>query len=103
MLGTETATIKRAKRVGRDQDIQMSTVATIENCLFAPAASTEGPESQTIASATLYAPPGAPVPKPTDYVEVRGLVWECDGEAAVWDDPDGQPQGYEQRLRRVVG
>lgn len=109
MFGTETATIKRAKRVGRDQDIQMSTVDTIMNCLYSPAgaantrSSTEGQDSQVVTSATLYAPPGAPVPKPTDYVEVRGVVWECDGEASVWAAPDGELQGYEQRLRRVVG
>ncbi len=87
----------------------MSTVETLTNCLYAPAgaantrSSVEGQDSQFVTSATLYVPPGSAVPKPTDYIEVRGVVWECDGEAAVWNDPDGEPQGYEQRLRRVVG
>lgn len=109
MFGPDTATIQRAKRGGRDQDIQRSNVATIVNCLYSPTgaantrSSAEGQESQVVTSATLYAPPGSPVPKSTDYIEVRGVVWECDGEAAVWNDPDGEAQGYEQRLRRVVG
>jgi hypothetical protein len=109
--GAETAKIQRAKRVGRDQDIQFTTVASIANCVFVPAgaantrSSTEetGDRSQTITSASLFAPPGAPVPQATDYIEVRGLRWQCEGEASVWRDLSGETQGYEQRLRRVVG
>jgi hypothetical protein len=110
--GAETAEIQRATREGRDQDIVLGTVATIANCVFVPSSGQGGVQassagggldSQVITTAILYAPPGAPVPRASDKIRVRGQVWHCDGDAALWRGLDGAFEGYEQRLKRVVG
>lgn len=103
--GHESADIVRMKRVGRDQDLVEQTVAHVPNCVFTPASSVENEDGrqQNAATASLYAPPGAAVPQPTDRVRIRGELWACDGRADVWNDLDGNPQGYEQRLTKVVG
>lgn len=50
---------------------------------------------------TLYVPPGADV-LPSDRFEVRGAVWEVEGEPAVWRSPfTGWEPGREVQLTRV--
>jgi len=105
--GPDTADIVRAKRVGRDQDLVDGVAATVVGCLYVPGGSTENTDQrqQTIEIGSLFAPPGAPVPQPTDKIRIRGRegTFKCVGKADVWADLDGQPCGYEQRVERVMG
>lgn len=105
--GPHIADIIRSRRAGRDQNVVDGVVATVANCLFTPEGGTENTDGQqqTIETASLYAPAGAPVPQPTDKIKIRGRegTYQCAGKADVWADLDGQPCGYQQRLERVSG
>lgn len=105
--GPHTADILRAQRVGRDQDLVEGVAATVVHCLYTPdGTSTDTSQrQQTTETGSLFAPAGAPVPKPTDKIVVRGRegTYRCVGVAEVWVDLEGQPCGYQQRLERVAG
>jgi hypothetical protein len=105
--GPDTADIVRSERQGRDQDPVDGVVATVVGCLYVPGGTTESTDDrqQTVEVGSLFAPPGAPVPKPTDKIRIRGRegTYTCVGRADVWGDLDGIGCGYEQRLERVVG
>lgn len=57
---------------------------------------------RVITEPTLYAPETV-VFGPRDRVTVRGLVYEVEGDTAVWRHPNGLRPGNVVNLKRVVG
>jgi hypothetical protein len=74
--------------------------------VFAPGSTSEdllGRGATAYTTATLYLPVGTDVRR-TDRVEVRGTVWEVDGEPVEWRSPGtGRRAGLQVNLRAVKG
>lgn len=82
----------------------VETRTDIAGCAVAPRQAGEQIGQGRIAATsglTLYVPPGADI-LPSDRFEVRGTVWEVEGEPAVWRSPfTGWEPGREVVLTRV--
>lgn len=80
--------------------------ATMGRWGVAPRTSTEPREAgrdAVITGLTLYGPPGVDV-LPSDRLEVRGHVWEVEGEPQVWISPlTGWAAGVVVDVRRAEG
>lgn len=105
----ETAVVVRAPlldgRYGNEtRDWANATRTDSPGWGFAPRASDESTTSDSpavIVGLTGYGPPGVDV-LPTDRLEVRGQVYEVEGEVGVWRSPfTGWQPGVEVALRRV--
>lgn len=79
---------------------------TVEGCAFAPAGSIESVEpgrNPVVTSPTVFAPAGTAV-SARDRVTVRGLLYQVDGDPAVWHNPyTGSDPGVAITLERVGG
>lgn len=79
---------------------------TYDRCSVAPRASTEltdGGRQGVIIGLSVYLPPDAVV-GPHDRLEVRGDMFEIDGEPGEWRSPfTGWNPGIEVALKRVTG
>lgn len=104
----ETAVILRAPLVdgpygNQQRDWDNATPTDSPGWGFAPR-SQEGTTSDSpsvVVGLTGYGPSGADV-LPTDRVEVRGQVYEVEGEVGVWRSPfTGWEPGVEVALKRV--
>ncbi len=99
-------------RVSGSEDSHGNPVAswgspvTVDGCAFAPQGSVESFEpgrNAVVTSPTLYCPPGTSVSS-RDRVTVRGLLYEVDGDPAVWRNPyTGWDPGVAVVLERVSG
>ncbi|MEV4670975.1 hypothetical protein AB0K34_04910 [Actinomadura sp. NPDC049382] len=104
----ETVVRIRVTPGGRDPygdpigDVETRTDVT--GCAVAPRQAGEQIGQGRIAATsgvTIYVPPDTDV-LPSDRFEVRGAVWEVDGEPAVWRSPfTGWEPGREVQLTRV--
>ena len=110
MIG-ETVTIVRAAPGGTDAygDPIPSTTARIDvpGCAFAPRYSSESTDrgrQGVVVGGTVYLPSTAPAVLPSDRIEVRGRLYEVDGEVGEWISPfTGWAPGFEVAVRRAVG
>ena len=106
----ETVTIVRATPGGTDAygDPIPGTVTRIDvpGCAVAPRLSTEPTErgrQGVIVGLTIY-PPADSGFRFTDQVEVRGVLFDIEGEVAEWVNPfTGWTPGAEVALRKAVG
>jgi len=107
---SETVTRLRAAEAGTDRrgnaEPGEPTRLDIDGCAVAPRGQgenrTEGRQAVT-SGWTVYAPTGADV-LATDQVEVRGVVYEVDGEPADWRSPfSGRRPGLVFDVVRVEG
>lgn len=107
---SETVTVLRA---GTTTDRYRNVVADWSNpartevpgCAVAPGTSSEENAGRTavIAGLTVYLPAGADV-RPADRIEIRGVVYDIDGEPGDWRNPFTDTRaGLEVALRRVTG
>ena len=105
----ETAVILRAPLVdagygNQERDWDNATPTESPGWAFAPRPGDETTTSDSpsvIVGLTGYGPPGADV-LPTDRLEVRGDVYEVEGEVGEWRSPfTGWEPGVEVALRRV--
>lgn len=72
---------------------------------FDPGGSTEPllpGQDRVVTTPTLYMPASVTFGA-RDRVTVRGLLYEVDGETAVWRSPSGSQRGNVATLRRVTG
>lgn len=104
----ESATIVSRSVTGQDSDggDLYGTVSTVTSGIFAPEGSTELIQGQAtvITNPTFYLASGAPVPKATDRIIVRGQTFDIDGEPRVYHNPfTGAEPGPVLRLERVTG
>ena len=103
----ETFTIHTRGVTGQDSDgndVYGDTDATTTGA-FAPEGSTEliQGEDVTLTHPTLYLSDGAPVPKATDEVTVRGTRYQIDGVPQVFHNPfTGAEPGPVVRLLKVT-
>ena len=103
-------TVTRIRLISGDRDEfgdpvdDAETRTEVTGCAVAPRQAGEQIGQGRIAvtsGLTLYVPPGADV-LPSDRFEVRGAVWEVEGEPAVWRSPfTGWEPGREVELTRV--
>ncbi len=79
---------------------------TVPGCIVAPRTSSEDNRARqaVIVGLSLYPPPDVRI-EPADRVEVRGALYEVDGEPGVWTNTFANvpPAGIEVALRRVEG
>lgn len=104
----EAATIVSRSVTGQDSDggDVYGSVSTTTTGVFAPEGSTELIQGQAtvINNPTFYLATGAPVPKATDRIIIRGQTFEIDGEPRVYHNPfTGSDPGAVLRLERVTG
>ena|GEM_PF-2150160 len=111
----ESASIITRTVTGQDSDGNdvYGTASTATTGVYAPssgvagvAGSAEAMQGQemVVTQPTFYLSDGAPVPTATDRLQVRGLLYEIDGEAAVYHNPfTGYEPGPVLRLTRVTG
>lgn len=103
----ETFTIHTRGVTGRDSDgndVYGDTNTTTTGA-FAPEGSTEliQGEDVTLTHPTLYLSDGAPVPKATDEVTVRGTRYQIDGVPQVFHNPfTGYEPGPVVKLLKVT-
>lgn len=79
--------------------------APIDRVSVAPRFSDDGSSrwTATIVGITIYCPPGIEL-LDTDKLEVRGVIYEIEGDAAAWVNPYTQTEvGVQAALRRVDG
>jgi hypothetical protein len=101
-------TVVRIRSAGRDQFGDPTGPAvpdlSIPGCAVAPRQAGEQIGQGRIAvtsGLTLYVPPGPDI-LPSDRIEVRGVVYEVEGEPAEWRSPfTGWEPGREVQLTRV--
>lgn len=93
-------------RYGNDTPGPYTAVATYEGCAIAPRRSSEettAGRQGVIVGLTVYLSSDAAV-GPHDRLEVRGDMFEVDGEVGVWRSPfTGWAPGVEVNVRRVEG
>ena len=105
----ETVTIISRTVTGQDadgNDVYGTTTTDVPHSIFAPEGSVERVQGQDIVTTSpkVYLPDGAPVPKATDKVQVRGLLYDIDGEPQVFINPfTGDQPGPVLNLTRVTG
>lgn len=104
----ETFTIHTRAVTGRDADNNdvYGDVPTTTTGVFAPQGSTELIQGQNtvLEHDTIYLADGAPVPKPTDQVTVRGVLYDVDGEPQVFHNPfTGYEPGAVVKLLKATG
>lgn len=77
----------------------------IKGCAVAPRSTSEDNAGRqaVIVGLIVYTPAGVDI-RPTDRVEVRGVVHEVDGEIGDWRNPfTGTRAGLEVQLKRAAG
>lgn len=104
----EDALIHTRAKTGTDGDGNdvYSDVTVTTSGAFAPEGSTELIQGQAtlITNPTFYLSDGAPVPSASDRLEVRGVVYEIDGQPQEYRNPfTGSAPGAVLRLERVTG
>lgn len=103
----EPMTILTSSVAGEDSDgndIRTETSVATSGA-FAPAGSSELIQGQdtVIDQPTVYLTPGAPVPAPTDRLQVRGTTYDVDGKPQVFHNPfTGDEPGAVIRLLEVT-
>ena len=104
----ETFTIVSRAVTGQDadgNDVYGDTETTTTGA-FAPQGSTELIQGQdtVLTHPTIYLVAGASVPKPTDRIRARGVLYDIDGDPQVFHNPfTGEEPGPVLRLLRVTG
>ena len=81
------------------------TAVTVGVLAFNPGGSVEPlmpGHDRVITEPTLYVPEGVAF-GPRDRVTARGVLFEVDGDTAVWRHPNGLRPGNVVNLKRVVG
>lgn len=107
---SETVTVLRAAAT---TDRYQNTVADwtdpvrtdVAGCMVAPRSSSEDNDGRTamIVGLTVYLPAGTDL-QPADRLEVRGVVYEVDGEPGDWRNPYTDTRaGLEVAVQRVTG
>jgi hypothetical protein len=104
----ESASIVTRTVTGQDSDGNdvYTPVETATSGAFAPAGSTELIQGRNlvIEDDTFYLSDGAPVPRATDQLRVRGVLYAIKGSPEKYHNPHtGTEPGAELRLERVTG